>query len=131
MTNEFTPWEEQQRRKRMEAEAATKFAAEQARATQLEQWRQENAAAKAARLARIEADKQALRDADYAQQEVELAPQRETERRAWLAAHPGHSNEEFAKQAWPAIRENLIAQAKAAKLDALIAKARSSGDYQP
>ncbi len=64
-----------------------------------------------------------------AETEAGLAPEKERERRAWLAAHPGQTPEDFERQAWPHLRRNLLDTQAEAQQAALRQRLGATGRY--
>jgi hypothetical protein len=103
-------WEEQQREEQEEAV-------------------RENAATRERYLAGLAAQKAEAVRRQEAETDHELGPAKERAQRDYLLAHPGKDAAAFEKLAWPLIRENLIADQRAAAVEATKAKLRSSGLY--
>ena len=58
-------------------------------------------------LAKQRADQQKAADAAI---DREIEPQKQMLKRQWLADHPGKSESDFERSAWPLLRENLVAE---------------------
>jgi hypothetical protein len=61
-------------------------------------------------LAKLEAERAALRAAHQAELEREIAPERERAMRSWLADHAGKTEQDFTRDAWPHLRLNVLAE---------------------
>ena len=64
-----------------------------------------------------------------AETEAALAPAKERERGAWLAAHPGKTPDDFERRAWPHLRRNLLEADAERQGAALRERFASSGRY--
>ena len=64
-----------------------------------------------------------------AETDARLAPAKARARRDWLIAHPGKEAADFDREAWPLVRENLIEDEAAARVEATKAALRASGQY--
>ncbi len=97
-------------RRRVEHEADA--ALEQARAER------ENAAAKDAWAAKLEAQREEQRQRDTAQLEARLAPIKTRLQRQWLADHIDQTPDDFNRHAWPRLRANAVEELKAQDTEA-------------
>jgi hypothetical protein len=88
-----------------------------------------NAAALKARLASIEADREAERKAADAITEQSLAPDKARVMREWLAQDPARTEAQFNSHAWPQLRLNLIEEKRAAIFEETKERMRASGRY--
>ena len=86
----------------------------------------ENARLGAARLAALDRERTA---AEEQRLEEALAPERATAERRWRAAHPGKTGGDFARDAWPLLRVNLLEERQAATVEAAKAALRRTGAY--
>ncbi len=97
-------------------------------ARQIAENQQHNAEWRAARRARLAAERtteQAQRDA------AALAPVKATEQRRWLAEHPGYTVADFERDAWPHLRANLAEQGQQDAVEREKVRLRATGKYGP
>jgi hypothetical protein len=88
-----------------------------------------NAAALKARLASIEAAKEAERKAADAVDEQSIAPSKARVMREWLAQDAARTEAQFNSHAWPQLRLNLIEEKRAAIFEETKERMRASGRY--
>lgn len=104
--------------------------AEQREAAEAEQERKDaNAAARTTYLANLDAAKRARAEEEEARIEESLTPDRERERRRWLAEHPDKDAASFYHHAWPQLRLNILEARKAAAFEAETARLLRTGKY--
>jgi hypothetical protein len=113
----YAGWEEE-RQERERAEAARR-----------EPQKRENEAVRKKRLAGLEARKEAKRQSDNEAIDRQLEPKRQYHCREWLAQHPGKSEADFNKQAWPLLRQNILEDDKRASAEAMKQALRQRGGY--
>ncbi len=80
-------------------------------------------------LARLDRDKREAEARREAETDAALAPAKDRERRALLAAHPGKTAQDFDREAWPHLRANLLADERAAGEAALRERLAATGRY--
>ncbi len=88
-----------------------------------------NAAARKTRLAGLDAAKRARAEEDEARIEESLTPDRERERRRWLAEHPDKGAADFYRHAWPQLRLNILEARDAATREETRQALLRSGRY--
>lgn len=99
------------------------------RAAESEAAREANERIKQERERKLEAERKAKLDEAEAAFDAEIAPEKLRLRRQWLADHPGRSERDFDKEAWPHLRENLKDQAQAEAREAMRQSLLRSGNY--
>lgn len=80
-------------------------------------------------LAGLDREKREAAARREAEIDAALAPAKERERHAWLAAHPGKGPDDFDRQAWPHLRANLIAADAARSQAEIQRRLAASGLY--
>jgi len=88
-----------------------------------------NTAARKEYLAGLDAAKRARAEEHEARIEESLTPDRERERRRWLAEHPDKVAADFYHHAWPQLRLNVLEEREAAAKEAETARLLRSGRY--
>ncbi len=103
---------------------------DQREAAAAEQEREEaNAAARKTYLAGLDAAQRARAEEEAAQVEESLTPDRERERRRWLAEHPDKIAADFYHHAWPQLRLNILEERDAAAREETKQALLRSGRY--
>jgi regulator of protease activity HflC (stomatin/prohibitin superfamily) len=108
---------ERQEKAEREAQEARQTAERHARG--LAYFQEQSAKAKADALAKREAAINAS-----------LAADKETAKRSWLAEHPGHSDEEFERVAWPHLKQNLLEARDVSAAEIITQELRATGNYR-
>lgn len=103
--------------------------AEAVREEQEREWARQNEAARAQRRAKSDAETTARRAALEEQVEASLVPNRTRLCRTWLAEHPGKTEADFNRHAWPQLRLNVLEEREAAAKEAETARLLRSGRY--
>jgi hypothetical protein len=106
------------------------LAAARAEVAKLERQVQENDEARARYFAKLDAEKAERHAAAEAAVEAQIAPERASLMREWLAQDVARTEAQFNSHAWPQLRLNVIEQRERAAADALKASLRASGQYQ-
>ena len=81
-------------------------------------------------LLKLEAEEEEKRKVAEARLEEQLAPERERAMRQWFIDHPGKTEADFIKYAWPQLRQNIVEDRRRELLETEREKMRTSGNYQ-
>jgi hypothetical protein len=99
------------------------------REAQEEERRRANEAARQRILDGVAAERAADAKKQEAAIEAALAPAKEREKRAWLAAHPDKTEHTFETKAWPLLRANLLDEDRRRGQEAAVERLRATGQY--
>ncbi len=102
---------------------------ERAEEQRREESRRENEAARKKYLAELDARREVRRQEADKALELQLEQKKQYLMRDWLAQHPGKTDADFNKQAWPLLRQNILEDDKRATADATKQRLRQSGNY--